>query len=184
MIAEGEVLQLVAAADLATTEETYLQVIRGKTAALFSAAAEAGGVVGGASREEVSALFAYGDALGISFQITDDLLDYGGITARLGKNTGDDFRERKMSLPVIRAVAKADAAERQFWERVIVRNDQRAGDLEHAISLMSRHDSLEETRTAALLHSVRAKEALKALPSGQMRDMLDALADFVVERIT
>jgi octaprenyl-diphosphate synthase len=110
VIAEGEVLQLTAAASLATTEDVYLRVVRGKTAALFSAATEVGGVIAGAPEAHVAALRDYGDALGVSFQITDDLLDYGGASATLGKNTGDDFRERKMSLPVIRAVAAADAA--------------------------------------------------------------------------
>ncbi|WP_111429128.1 polyprenyl synthetase family protein [Rhodobacteraceae bacterium DSL-40] len=183
VIAEGEVLQLTAAANLETTEEIYLQVVRGKTAALFSAATEAGAVVAGAPEEHVRAFFAYGDALGVSFQITDDLLDYGGVSARLGKNTGDDFRERKMSLPVIKALAAADARERTFWERVIARNDQRDGDLEEAIALMTRHGALDQTRAAALDHAARAREALRDLPSGTFRDMLDALADFVVERI-
>ncbi|MCB1354447.1 MAG: polyprenyl synthetase family protein [Rhodobacteraceae bacterium] len=183
VIAEGEVLQLTAAANLETTEETYLQVVRGKTAALFSAATEAGAVVAGAPEEHVRAFFAYGDALGVSFQITDDLLDYGGVSARLGKNTGDDFRERKMSLPVIKALAAADARERTFWERVIARNDQRDGDLEEAIALMTRHGALDQTRAAALDHAARARESLRDLPSGTFRDMLDGLADFVVERI-
>ena len=183
VIAEGEVLQLTAAANLETTEETYLQVVRGKTAALFSAATEAGAVVAGAPEEHVRAFFAYGDALGVSFQITDDLLDYGGVSARLGKNTGDDFRERKMSLPVIKALAAADARERTFWERVIARNDQRDGDLEEAIALMTRHGALDQTRAAALDHAARARECLRDLPSGTFRDMLDGLADFVVERI-
>jgi octaprenyl-diphosphate synthase len=117
VIAEGEVLQLTAAQNLATTEAIYLQVIRGKTAALFAAATEVGGVIAGAPDAQVAALRDYGDALGISFQIADDLLDYGGVSSTLGKNTGDDFRERKMSLPVIRAVAAADADERAFWRR-------------------------------------------------------------------
>ena len=129
VIAEGEVLQLTAASDLATSEAVYIQVIRGKTAALFAAATEVGGVIAGASEAEVAALFAYGDALGIAFQIADDLLDYGGASAALGKNVGDDFRERKMSLPVIRAVAAATPDERAFWQRTIGKGEQREGDL-------------------------------------------------------
>ena len=108
-IAEGEVLQLTAAQDLATTESIYLQVVRGKTAALFSAATEVGGVIAGASEDQVRALFTFGDALGVAFQIVDDLLDYGGSSAVIGKNTGDDFRERKLTLPVIKAVALASS---------------------------------------------------------------------------
>ncbi|MEM8570450.1 MAG: polyprenyl synthetase family protein [Pseudomonadota bacterium] len=184
VIAEGEVLQLIAEADLATTEETYLKVIRGKTAALFSAATEAGAVVADASEPEILAFQEYGDALGISFQITDDLLDYGGVTARLGKNTGDDFRERKMSMPLIRAVAAADEPERAFWERVITRGDQNDGDLEQALDLMGRHGALESTRETALGYAARAQDALSRLPEGPLRSQLHALADFVVERIT
>ena len=106
-IAEGEVLQLTAAQDLRTDERIYLQVVRGKTAALFSAATQVGGVIAGVSETRIQALFDYGDALGIAFQIADDLLDYQGDSAATGKNVGDDFRERKLTLPVIKAVAEA-----------------------------------------------------------------------------
>ena len=118
-IAEGEVLQLTAAMNLATTEAIYLQVIRGKTAALFEAACEVGGIIAGQPDPVVSALARYGDGLGVAFQMADDLLDWGGASGAIGKNTGDDFRERKLTLPVIRAVAKADAIERAFWVRTI-----------------------------------------------------------------
>ncbi len=183
VIAEGEVLQLTTAANLATGEAAYLRVVRGKTAALFAAAAESGAIVAGASDREVAALREYGDALGVSFQIADDLLDYGGASASLGKDVGDDFRERKMTLPVIRAIAAADAEERGFWERVIGRGDQREGDLERALALLDRHGALAATRTVALDHSERAKAALEALPQGPIRDHLAALAEFVVARV-
>ena len=183
VIAEGEVLQLTAASDLATSEAVYIQVIRGKTAALFAAATEVGGVIAGASEAEVAALFAYGDALGIAFQIADDLLDYGGASAALGKNVVDDFRERKMSLPVIRAVAAATPDERAFWQRTIGKGEQREGDLAEALRLMARHGSLASTRDTALAHAAEARAALEALPSGPIRSELDALADFVVARI-
>lgn len=182
-IAEGEVLQLTAAQDLRTDEALYLQVIRGKTAALFSAATESGGVIAGASDAQVRALFAYGDALGIAFQIVDDLLDYGGTTVVIGKNVGDDFRERKLTLPVIKAVARADTAERDFWRRVIEKGDQRDGDLEHAIELMARHGAMEATREEALRWVARARQALAALPAHELRDMLADLADYVVARV-
>ncbi|WP_343080775.1 polyprenyl synthetase family protein [Ostreiculturibacter nitratireducens] len=183
-IAEGEVLQLTAARDLGTTEGTYHKVIRGKTAALFSAATEVGGVIAKAPEDQVRALFTYGDALGIAFQIVDDLLDYGGATQVIGKNVGDDFREGKLTLPVIKAVAKADAEERAFWKRVIEKLDQRDGDLEHALSLLARHGTLEETRSEALAWSRKAKDALKLLPPHELRDMLSDLADFVVARVS
>ena len=143
VIAEGEVLQLTAAANLDTTEAVYLQVVRGKTAALFAAATEVGGVIAEAGDARVAALRDYGDALGVAFQIADDLLDYGGASAALGKNTGDDFRERKMSLPVVRAVAAASPEERAFWLRTIEKGDQRDGDLDEAVRLMRLHGALE-----------------------------------------
>lgn len=183
VIAEGEVLQLTAAQDLATTEEIYLKVVRGKTAALFSAATEVGGVIAGAPEDQVHALFAYGDALGIAFQIVDDLLDYGGTSAVIGKNVGDDFRERKLTLPVIKAIAKADAEERLFWKRVIEKGDQREGDLEHAVALLGRHGALDAARAEALNWVAQAKDALASLPPHALRDMLADLADYVVERV-
>ena len=182
VIAEGEVLQLTVAQNLATDQDTYMQVIRGKTAALFEAATEVGGVIAGAPEDQVSALKAYGNALGMAFQITDDLLDYGGTAAAMGKNTGDDFRERKMSLPVILAVAKADATEATFWQRTIEKGDQRDGDLEQAQQLMRQHGSLDATRDMALRLGQDARSALAPLPDHPLKGDLADLADFVVSR--
>ncbi|MBU9699059.1 polyprenyl synthetase family protein [Rhodobacteraceae bacterium HSP-20] len=183
VIAEGEVLQLTAAQDITTTEAIYLQVVRGKTAALFAAATEVGGVIAAATEEQVQALRHYGDALGIAFQIVDDLLDYGGTAATIGKNTGDDFRERKLTLPVIKAIAKADAEERAFWARTIGKGDQRDGDLDHAIALMSRHGAMEDARQQALDWAAQARDALHVLPDHPLRAMLSDLAAYVVARI-
>lgn len=183
-IAEGEVLQLTASQDLATTEAVYLQVVRGKTAALFSAATQVGGVIAGAPEDQVRALFTYGDALGVAFQIVDDLLDYGGSDTDIGKNTGDDFRERKLTLPVIKAVALASPEERAFWVRVIEKGDQRYGDLAQAMAIMARHGSMQAARADALAYATQARAALSALPSHPLREMLEDLADFVVERIS
>ncbi|OJY33759.1 MAG: farnesyltranstransferase [Rhodobacterales bacterium 65-51] len=182
-IAEGEVLQLTAAQDLATTESIYLQVVRGKTAALFSAATEVGGVIAGASAEQVQALYTYGDALGIAFQIADDLLDYGGTSAAIGKNVGDDFRERKLTLPVIKAVAQADAAELAFWERTIAKGRQEDGDLEQALAIMARHGAMEAARDDALAWAAKARAAIDTLPDHPLRGMLSDLAAYVVARI-
>ena len=183
-IAEGEVLQLTAAQDLATTEAIYLQVVRGKTAALFSAATEVGGIIASASEAQVQALFTYGDALGVAFQIVDDLLDYGGTDADIGKNTGDDFRERKVTLPVIRAVANATAEERAFWVRVIEKGDQQPGDLDHARTIMAGHGAMESAKAEALTWAAKARAALGALPDHPLRAMLDDLAGYVVARIS
>ena len=182
-IAEGEVLQMTAAQDLETDEATYLKVVRGKTAALFSAATEVGGVIANAPAEHTKALFDFGDALGISFQIVDDLLDYDGSLA-IGKNIGDDFRERKLTLPVIKAVAMADAEERAFWVKTIEKGKQDDGDFEHALSLLKKHDTLNATRTEALEWRDKAKASLSIIPQSELRDMLLDLADYVVARIS
>jgi len=183
-IAEGEVLQLTAAQDISTDEATYLKVVRGKTAALFAAATEVGGVIAQAEQPHIEALRNYGDALGISFQIVDDLLDYGGFSATLGKNTGDDFREGKLTLPVIKAIARGTPDERAFWARVIGEGDQQAGDLEHAMGLMNAHGTLKETRAEAHLWAGRAKAEMRRLPDGEIRNLLINLADYVVSRVS
>lgn len=182
-IAEGEVLQMTAAQDLRTDEDVYLRVVRGKTAALFSAATEAGGVIAGAEDAQVKALFDYGDALGIAFQIADDLLDYQGDSSATGKNVGDDFRERKLTLPVIKAVAQATAEERAFWVRVIEKGQQTDGDLEQALDLMAKYKTLEATREDAFGWARKAVEALETLPDHPMRQMLAEIADYVVSRL-
>ncbi|MGY6634385.1 MAG: polyprenyl synthetase family protein [Alkalilacustris sp.] len=182
-IAEGEVLQLTAARNLATTEETYLKVVRGKTATLFAAACEAGAVIAGANAAQVAGLRSYGDALGIAFQMVDDYLDYGGAGSAIGKNLGDDFRERKLTLPVIRAVAAADTEERAFWQRVIEAGRQQEGDLEQAMALMARHGALEATRAEALAWAARARAALAPAPDHPLRQTLDDLAGYVVARV-
>ncbi|CAM3184688.1 octaprenyl-diphosphate synthase [Paracoccus aminovorans] len=183
-IAEGEVLQLTAAQDISTSEDTYVQIVRGKTAALFSAATEAGAVVSGADPAVQQALFDYGDALGIAFQIVDDLLDYGGSTTTIGKNVGDDFRERKLTLPVIKAIAAADAGERAFWERTIAKGDQQDGDLETALDILNRRGALTAARADAIAWADRAKAALAAAPDRPLRAILSDLADFVVSRLS
>ncbi|UMA65124.1 polyprenyl synthetase family protein [Roseivivax marinus] len=184
-IAEGEVLQLSAAQNLATDEGIYLKVVRGKTAALFSAATEVGGVICGAPEAQVEALRTYGDALGIAFQIVDDLLDYQGDAKATGKNVGDDFRERKLTLPVIKAVAAADAEERAFWSRTIEKGKQEDGDLEHALVLLDRHDALTSTRADAMGWVEQAKAALSEVEpaDAELHALMLALADYVVERV-
>ncbi len=181
-IAEGEVLQLTAARDIRTTEETYLKIVRGKTAALFSAAAEVGGVIAGQDEAVTRALFDYGDALGIAFQIADDLLDYGA-GGEIGKNIGDDFRERKLTLPVIKAIAVASGDERQFWLRTIGRGEQAPSDLHEALDILHRHGALAAARDDARGWADKAKAALKVLPEGEFREVLTDLADYVVARL-
>ncbi|MGB0799795.1 MAG: polyprenyl synthetase family protein [Planktomarina sp.] len=182
-IAEGEVLQLSAAQDLATTEDIYFKVIRGKTAALFAAATQVGAVIADQDDEIINALRNYGDALGISFQIVDDLLDYSGTDA-IGKNIGDDFRERKLTLPVIKAIAAADKTELVFWDKTIAKGKQDDGDLQHALDLMAKYQTLDATRDQAMYWAAQAKDALGPLPQSDLKDMLSDLAEYVVARVT
>ncbi|WP_341222488.1 polyprenyl synthetase family protein [Loktanella salsilacus] len=181
-IAEGEVLQLTAARNIKTTEDTYLKVVRGKTAALFSAATQVGGVIAAAPEDQIAALYAYGDALGIAFQIVDDLLDWQG-GAGIGKNIGDDFREGKLTMPVIRAIAAGDTTDTVFWTRTLEKRVQETGDLEHALALLEQHGTLDSTRDDALMWAERAKDALNALPDHEIKGMLTDLADYVVARL-
>jgi octaprenyl-diphosphate synthase len=181
-IAEGEVLQLVTQNDTATTEEQYLQVIEGKTAALFAAATEVGAVVAGRPLAEAEALREYGRSLGIAFQLVDDALDYSASQAELGKTVGDDFREGKITLPVLLAFAGADEAERGFWRRVLEEREQAEGDLEHAISLMHCRGTLAATIDRAREYGTRALDSLAIFPDSPERRALAGTVEFCIAR--
>ena len=182
VIAEGEVMQLAAAKDTATSEESYLAIINAKTAALFSAAAEVGAAIAKRSEAEQRALMEYGRALGIAFQLVDDALDYGGDSAKLGKSVGDDFREGKITLPVILAYRRGSADERAFWARVLTEGDIKDGDLEHAIELMRRHKAIEATAERARHYGQIARESLSMFREcPAKRAMLDVVG-FCVAR--
>ncbi len=183
-LAEGEILQMGAAQNLATDEATYLRIIRGKTAALFSGATESGAVIAGASAPQRSALRDFGDALGMSFQLVDDYLDYAGADAAMGKQAGDDFAGGKVTLPVIRAYAQADEAERGFWQRTIAKGRQEPGDLVQALAILRRHGALEETRQAAMDWAARARKTLEVLPANRLRGLLTELTDMMVARVS
>jgi len=181
-ISEAEILQLVSQQDLAMGDATYFRIIRGKTAALFSAAAKVGAVVARADAAAIAACEEYGDALGVSFQIMDDLLDYSGETLRLGKNVGDDFRERKVTLPILRAMETADAEEQSFWHRTLSRGEQSDGDIERARVVLRERGILDQTRKEAESWASRAKGCLNRLPAGEITDFLAGLAEFTVSR--
>ena len=159
-IAEGEVLQLVTQHDLKTTEDRYLDVVRGKTAALFSAAAQVGAVVAGRPVLEEDALARYGLNLGIAFQLVDDALDYAADEAILGKTVGDDFREGKITLPVLIAYQKGNEEERQFWRRTLEEGQQTGHDLGHAMTLLTQHRAIATTLSRAVAFVQQAQEAL------------------------
>jgi octaprenyl-diphosphate synthase len=182
VIAEGEVLQLAASHDTSTTEDAYLQVIGAKTAALFAAAAEVGAVIAGRPRDEQAALDSYGRNLGIAFQLVDDALDYSGKQALMGKSVGDDFREGKITLPVVLSYRRGVAEERNFWKRTLETGDQTADDLLYAQKLMDRHDAIADTVERARHYGDIARDALAIFPDGPYKAALLEAVDFCVAR--
>jgi len=182
VIAEGEVMQLAAAKNLATTEDDYLAVIRSKTASLFSAAAEIGPVISGKDREERAAFRSYGTNLGLAFQLVDDALDYGGNAGELGKATGNDFREGKITLPVLLAYRRGGGAHRAFWRRVIEEQAIREGDLEHAIELMRNCGALDDTIRRARHFGAVALDGLAPFPDSEHKSALLEVVEFCVAR--
>lgn len=184
VIAEGEVLQLTTEHDLTTDQQRYNQVIHGKTAVLFQAAAEVGGVVAGATEARIEALATFGRGLGMAFQLSDDYLDYGGEATTLGKNVGDDFRQSKVSMPVILAYGRGDDDAKEFWQRVITRGEQEFGDLDRAITLMRETDALRDTLALAQNHIETSLSALEGFRSGEVRDALQEVARYVVTRVS
>jgi octaprenyl-diphosphate synthase len=182
IIAEGEVMQLKSTNNLGVTEEDYLSVIAAKTAALFAAAAEAGAVIAGLPSHVVVGMRAYGMNLGIAFQLVDDALDYSGHQALMGKTVGDDFREAKMTLPIILAHARASERDNPFWKRVIETGNQTEADLDRAITLVEETGSIQETMRRARAYADGAKAALSVLPQSEIHSALSDIADFCVER--
>ena len=182
VIAEGEVDQLMISNDITTDEAAYMQVIGAKTAALFAAASEIGAVVADRDPSDQAALRTYGMSLGIAFQLVDDVLDYSAREADLGKTVGDDFRDGKITLPVVYAIARANDDERQFWKRTLEDEDVRDGDLARAMELLERHDALADTMARARDHANEAREALAGFTANPYRDALLELVDFCVDR--
>jgi octaprenyl-diphosphate synthase len=182
VIAEGEVMQLKSESNLATSEEHYLKVVGAKTAALFAAAAESGATLCERDSTFVEALRRYGENLGIAFQLVDDALDYSGRQALMGKAVGDDFREAKVTLPVILAYARADAKAGAFWKRVIEGGPQGEADLEQAITYVEKTGAIQETMTRARHYADNAVAALAPLVHSETRVALSDIADFCVER--
>ncbi len=182
VIAQGEVQQLTTAHDLTCTEDRYLEVITSKTAVLFAAACQIAAVVAERDARIESALETYGRNLGIAFQLVDDALDYASTATDMGKDAGDDFREGKLTLPVILAYARADADQRRFWERCIGRLKQEPDDFGQAVAQMAKADAIADTLGRARLYGARAKDALAALPEGVAKSILLDIVDFAIAR--
>jgi octaprenyl-diphosphate synthase len=182
VIAEGEVMQLGAAKNTATTEDDYLAVIRAKTAELFAAACEVGPALASRARDEQAACRSFGMNLGIAFQLVDDALDYGGKAAKLGKNVGDDFREGKITLPVVLSFRRGSESEREFWRRTLERSEATDADLEYAVSLMLKHRALEDTIQRARHYGAIATDALALFPPCAMKEALEETVEFCISR--
>ena len=183
IIAEGEVLQLSVSKNMETTEDDYLSVIRAKTAALFAAAAEVGPIVANAGKAERNALKSYGTNLGLAFQLVDDALDYGGKAADLGKNVGDDFREGKITLPVILAYRRGTEKERAFWRDAIETGNNSDENLEKALGLITKYGALADTIARAIHYGTIARDALAPLPETPWKSALLEVIDFCIERV-
>jgi len=183
IIAEGEVMQLAAAKNMETTEDEYLAVIKAKTAALFSAAAEVGPIIAKASKSERAALRSYGLNLGLAFQLVDDALDYGGNARDLGKNTGDDFREGKITLPVVLAYRRGTDKEREFWKTSLENGENDDASLENARGLMLKYGALPDTIQRARHFGEIARDALAPLKPSPQKDALLDVVEFCISRV-
>ncbi|MBF0251276.1 MAG: polyprenyl synthetase family protein [Alphaproteobacteria bacterium] len=182
VLAEGEVLQLVTANDTDTTEAAYLEVIEAKTAELFAAAAELGPAIAKRPKEEQTAMRAYGQNLGIAFQLIDDVLDFSAKQETMGKAVGDDFREGKITLPIVLAFARGTGEEREFWRRTLEDLDQNDDDLARAMELLTKHNALSDTVDRARHYGKLATDAMAVFPDSPIKAAMVDVVDFVVDR--
>jgi octaprenyl-diphosphate synthase len=182
IIAEGEVRQLSTQSDIGTTLDDYLAVIEGKTAALFAAACEVGPIIGGKDEALRESMKNYGRYLGIIFQVTDDVLDYDPARSKLGKTIGDDFREGKMTAPVIFAIQSGGDTDRDFWQRTLGRKEQEDGDFDCALALIAQHDAQAQSIAYARDYEQKARESLSPLPEGPVKTMLADLCGYIINR--
>ena len=182
VIAEGEVMQLGTAKNTATNEDEYLAVIRGKTAELFAAACEVGPALASKDKAQQAACRSFGMNLGIAFQLIDDALDYGGKSAKLGKNVGDDFREGKVTLPVVLSFRRGSEQERAFWNRTLGEGKVEERDLDTALALLAKHHAIEDTVGRARHYGAIAKDALALVADSPMKQALEETVDFCIAR--
>ena len=182
-IAEGEVLQLMKIQDLSLTQDQYFQIILSKTATLFQAACEVGAVLAHASLLQRQALVNFGRYIGLAFQLVDDAMDYSVQETKSGKNKGDDFKEGKITLPVVLALQKANLRERQFWHRTLAELNQKEGDLNQAIIYLSKYRTIESTLGHAQDFVAKAKQELRHFPLSPLQSALAELTDFITCQI-
>lgn len=182
IIAQGEVLQLATTNDVATDMPAYLNVIESKTAALFSASCEVGAVLSDQDEAIIAAMRDYGMRLGTAFQVIDDALDYAADQEKLGKEIGDDFREGKMTAPVIFALESATQEERAFWARTIGDKDQKDDDFDQAMTYIDKHNALDKTINLAKKYAQQARDDLAQLPETEYKHLLSELTDYIITR--
>ncbi len=182
IIAQGEVLQLCATNDIETKMPVYLEIVESKTAALFAASCEVGAVLSHQDAKTVKAMRDYGTLLGTAFQIIDDALDYAADQKKLGKEIGDDFREGKITAPIIYALENASKEEREFWRRTLGHQDQKDGDFDTAMEIIARHNALDKTIELAKEYASRARLAMSLLPDSKLKTLLCDLTSYTITR--
>ena len=182
IIAEGEVKQLTSIANLEVTTEKYLQIISAKTAELFAAACQVGAVVAKADQQSQLALYNFGLNLGISFQIIDDVLDYMASKIALGKNIGDDFREGKVTLPIIIAYSLSNKHEQEFWHRTISELNQQEQDFSKALEVFNKYAVIDQCLKMAEEFAHNAKKDLSIAPDNKIKSSLMQILDFSISR--
>ena len=182
VIAEGEVNQLTAQRKIDTSEDRYLNIIGAKTAALFAAASRISAVVAERDEEVELALDSYGRNLGIAFQLVDDAIDYSSDSKTMGKDAGDDFREGKVTLPVILAYARGTEEDRKFWKDAIIGHKSSNDDLSHATELLKQTGAIDDTMSRARHYGQRAIDALGSFPAGNARAAMTEAVEFAISR--
>ena len=181
-LAQGEVMQLSLENNIDVSKEKYFQVVEDKTAKLFSASALVGGIVSNVSDKLLSLLSEYGKLIGTSFQIFDDAMDYDMSNKKMGKEIGDDFKEGKVTLPVILAVSKSNKSERDFWVEAMENVNQKQGDFDRALSIINKYNCLSDTKRVAASYAKEAQYILKKLPKNIYNQSLISLTNFIFKR--
>ena len=182
VISKGEVMQLMTEGQPETTIEKYLQVISSKTAVLFAAACELGAVVSGQERHE-EALREFGIYIGLAFQLVDDVLDYAADSQTMGKNTGDDFQEGKITLPVILAYNAGNREEQSFWNRTLAELQQTPDDFDQALFIMQKHGAIDRTITMAERYCDKARQCLEGFSDSNAKSAMLDIVDFCIRRV-
>ena len=183
IISEGEVLELVNDKNLEINEDIYFDVVNAKTASLFSAASQVGAISANATEAEINALKSFGTNFGMTFQLVDDAIDYSSNKKILGKNTGDDFKEGKITLPIILAFGRSNEKEKKFWKRTISNLDQKNGDFDYALEIINKYQCIEDTITRAKHFSNVAIDSIDIFKNNEYKRKLVSLVSTSISRI-